>query len=142
MLLIATLIWGVYGYTSMPQRKDPDIPVREAQIICPWPGMTTDKVEQLVTRTIELKVAENTHIKKIESTSRVGLSVITVALDDEGSGHRQAVRRYQISPGSIHTAGGLDHPVLQGTRYAALSSRRQPKVTSEIHFGPDIEKAF
>ena len=35
VLLIATLIWGVYGYTSMPQRKDPDIPVREAQIISP-----------------------------------------------------------------------------------------------------------
>ena len=51
VLLIATLIWGVYGYTSMPQRKDPDIPVREAQIIIPWPGMVTEKVEQLVTRT-------------------------------------------------------------------------------------------
>jgi len=25
VLLIATLIWGVYGYTGMAQRKDPDI---------------------------------------------------------------------------------------------------------------------
>jgi len=83
VLLLAVLLWGYFGYTSMPQRKDPDIPVRQAQIICPWPGMLTDKVEQLVTRKIELKVAENTHIKKIESTSRVGVSVVTVELDEK-----------------------------------------------------------
>jgi multidrug efflux pump subunit AcrB len=83
VLLVAVVFWGVYGYTAMPQRKDPDIAVRQAMIICPWPGMVTDKVEQLVTRKIELKVAENVHIKKIESTTRVGVSVITVELDEK-----------------------------------------------------------
>jgi multidrug efflux pump subunit AcrB len=27
VLLIGTVIWGVYGYLNMPQRKDPDIPL-------------------------------------------------------------------------------------------------------------------
>jgi len=30
VLLITTVTWGWFGYHSMPQRKDPDIPVRVA----------------------------------------------------------------------------------------------------------------
>src|SRR5258708_19840498 len=43
----------------MPQRKDPDIPVRVAVAFCPWPGATARQVEQFVTRPIEDAVAEN-----------------------------------------------------------------------------------
>ena len=38
VLLAGTVLWGVYGYLSMPQRKDPDVPVREAVATCAWPG--------------------------------------------------------------------------------------------------------
>ena len=30
VLLAGVLVWGWFGYKSMPQRKDPDIPVRVA----------------------------------------------------------------------------------------------------------------
>jgi multidrug efflux pump subunit AcrB len=83
MVLIATFVWGVFGYLNMPQRKDPDIPVRVAVAICPWPGVPTEKVEQLVTRKIEEKMAENTTVKKIESTTRVGVSFVYVTLQDD-----------------------------------------------------------
>ncbi len=66
----------------MPQRKDPDIPVRVAVAICSWPGVATEKVEQLVTRKIEEKMAENITVKKIESTTRVGVSFVYVTLQD------------------------------------------------------------
>src|SRR5467141_3072897 len=59
VLLIGVLIWGWFGYHSMPQRKDPDIPVRVAVAFCPWPGATARQVEQFVTRPIEDAVAEN-----------------------------------------------------------------------------------
>src|SRR5712675_1975186 len=51
--------WGWFGYHSMPQRKDPDIPVRVAVAFCSWPGATAQQVEQFVTRPIEDAVAEN-----------------------------------------------------------------------------------
>src|SRR4029453_6533718 len=70
VLLIGTVLWGMYGYTKMPQRKDPDIPVRQALALCPWPGAGAEKIEQLVTRRIEEKVAENVKIDKIESNNR------------------------------------------------------------------------
>src|SRR6266853_1430429 len=59
VLLMGVLVWGLYGYRSMPQRKDPDIPVRVAVAFCPWPGATAQQVEQFVTRPIEDAVAEN-----------------------------------------------------------------------------------
>src|SRR5260370_30651053 len=59
VLLIGVLIWGWFGYHSMPQRKDPDIPVRVAVAFCPWAGATARQVEQFVTRPIEDAIAEN-----------------------------------------------------------------------------------
>src|ERR1700675_294869 len=59
VLLVGVLVWGWFGYHSMPQRKDPDIPVRVAVAFCPWAGATAQQVEQFVTRPIEDAVAEN-----------------------------------------------------------------------------------
>src|SRR6266566_2602691 len=59
VLLMGVLVWGWFGYHSMPQRKDPDIPVRVAVAFCSWPGATAQQVEQFVTRPIEDAVAEN-----------------------------------------------------------------------------------
>src|SRR5207302_3562623 len=59
VLLVGVLVWGWFGYHSMPQRKDPDIPARVAVASCSWPGATAQQVEQFVTRPIEDAVAEN-----------------------------------------------------------------------------------
>src|SRR5690349_16589157 len=80
VLLIGTLLWGGYGYFKMPQRKDPDIPVRQALALCPWPGASAEKIEELVTRRIEEKVAENVKVEKIESNTRTGITAVYVTL--------------------------------------------------------------
>ena len=80
VLLIGTMVWGVYGYFKMPQRKDPDIPVRQALALCPWPGANAEKIEQLVTRRIEEKVAENVKVEKIESNTRTGITAVYITL--------------------------------------------------------------
>lgn len=82
VLLIATLFWGLFGYLSMPQRKDPDLPPLMAVALIPWPGASAQKVGQLVTKKVEEKMAENATVKKIESTSKTGLSVVYVELLD------------------------------------------------------------
>jgi multidrug efflux pump subunit AcrB len=80
VLLIGTILWGFYGYMKMPKRKDPEIPVRIAVAMTPWPGASAEKVEDLVTRKIEARIAENAKVKKVESISRTGLSVVYVEL--------------------------------------------------------------
>jgi multidrug efflux pump subunit AcrB len=82
VLLIATCIWGIYGYIRMPQRKDPEIQVRTAVALAPWPGANAEKVEQLVTKKVEEQIAANAKVTKIESISRTGLAVIYLELDE------------------------------------------------------------
>ena len=89
ILLLATIAMGIYGYSLMPKRKDPNIPVRVASVITQWPGATAQQVEQLVTRPIESTIAENSHIRApmgadfgLKSLSMPGLSIIQVQLAD------------------------------------------------------------
>ncbi|MBU1039610.1 MAG: efflux RND transporter permease subunit [Proteobacteria bacterium] len=83
VLLVAIFIWGAVSYFRMPQRKDPDIPMRVAAVTCSWPGAAADKVEDLVTRRLEERIAENDKVDRIESTTRTGLAVVIIKLHDE-----------------------------------------------------------
>lgn len=83
ILLFAVMLWGYFGYMGMPQRKDPYLAVRVAVALCPWPGMTAEKIEQLVTRKIEKKMAENEQVEKITSTTRTGLAIVFVELREK-----------------------------------------------------------
>jgi len=92
MLLFGVLVWGWFGYHSMPQRKDPDIPVRVAVASCSWPGATAQQVEQFVTRPIEDAVAENKTIHPgtaadygIRSVSIPGYAYVYVQLAEDVS---------------------------------------------------------
>jgi multidrug efflux pump subunit AcrB len=80
--LIGTVLWGIFGYFSMPQRKDPDIPVITAMVITPWPGMDALRVEDRVTRRIEEVVAENSAVDVVRSTTRTGVSYVYVDLKE------------------------------------------------------------
>jgi multidrug efflux pump subunit AcrB len=80
--MIAVLAWGAYAYVEMPQRQDPIIPVVTGVVLTPYPGAEAEKVEQEVTRKIELKVAENPAVEHVKSISRPGISIVYVELFD------------------------------------------------------------
>jgi multidrug efflux pump subunit AcrB len=90
VLLAATILWGVYGYLHMPQRKDPDIPVRVAVATCQWPGVSAEQVEQLVTRPMEQAIAASPNIYSprpddfgIKSMTITGLAIVHVQLAED-----------------------------------------------------------
>src|SRR6202795_100083 len=92
VLLVGVLVWGWFGYHSMPQRKDPDIPVRVAVAFGPWPGATAQQVEQFVTRPIEDAVAENKTLHQgtasdygVRSVSLPGATYVYVQLAENVS---------------------------------------------------------
>lgn len=82
VLLVATLLWGVWAWSAMPQRKDPEIPVRAAAVLVAWPGAPAERVEERITRRVEEAVGGNKWVEKIESVSRTGLSVVTLHLHE------------------------------------------------------------
>src|SRR5258705_9344566 len=97
VMLIAVCLWGFYSYRSMPQRKDPDTPVKIAVAITVWPGAKGEKVEQLITRKGEEKIAQNARVEKIRSISRSNFSVVYVDLDENMPGIHVGKALYDIS---------------------------------------------
>ena len=83
VLLAAVLVWGVFAYLAMPKRKDPQFPVLYAAAVCPWPGASAERIEQLVTRRIEERIAENPRVRKIESTTRGNVAIVILMLDEQ-----------------------------------------------------------
>ena len=82
VLLIATILWGIYGYMAMPKRKDPQLPMHYVVALCPWPGAGAEKIEQQITRRIEEKVAENSKVDQITSIARNGVTVVEVRVQE------------------------------------------------------------
>src|SRR5512141_2289059 len=80
VLLLGTVVWGIFGYRTMPQRKDPEIPPSTAMAVCSWPGVSAEKIEQLVTRKLEAAIAGNPRIEKLTSTTRTSLAVVQFEL--------------------------------------------------------------
>ena len=78
ILLIGVTLWGVYAFQAMPKRKDPDVPVRAAVAVCPWPGVDAEKVEEMVTRKIEAKIAQNSEIHPAGSSTDYGIRSVTL----------------------------------------------------------------
>ncbi|MGH9747624.1 MAG: efflux RND transporter permease subunit [Candidatus Acidiferrales bacterium] len=113
ILLLATFAGGIYGYTQMPKRKDPDIPVRVASVQTQWPGATADQVEQLVTRPIETSIAQNPNIRApmggdfgIKSLSMPGLSIIQVQLADTVSDSKREFSDMNLKLNSLSLPQG------------------------------------
>lgn len=82
VLLLGTVLWGVYGYIRMPKRKDPEFRVTTAAAVCPWPGVPASRIEELVTRKLEQKISENQRVNKLQSSTRGGVAVLIITLED------------------------------------------------------------
>lgn len=69
---------GVWSYWSMPRLEDPTFTIRRAVVITAYPGAAPEKVENLVTDTLEDRIREMGEVETITSQSMTGLSVIYV----------------------------------------------------------------
>ena len=85
-LLILTicliLVWGLFSLQALPRMEDPQPSLWVSQITTRFPGASAERVESLVTETIEQELSEVEGIKYITSTSRLGSSIITVELQE------------------------------------------------------------
>ncbi|MDJ0701352.1 MAG: efflux RND transporter permease subunit, partial [Woeseiaceae bacterium] len=95
LLVLGLTIIFLAGYSAlsnMPRIEDPRITNRYPQIVTILPGASAERVEALVTDPIEDSLRELSEIKKITSTSRSGISIIAVELEDYiGEGENERV---------------------------------------------------
>ena len=85
MVLATVLIMGVASYGSLSRDSMPPYTIRVATVVSSFPGASPERVEQLVTDPVEKVAQELPELKEVTSTSRTGLSVVSVTLKDEVS---------------------------------------------------------
>ncbi len=81
--MLICLIMGPISFFSHPSREDPSITIRSAQVIAQFPGMSAERVENLLTSKIEEKIREIPEVWHVESTSSTGQSLIKVDVRDQ-----------------------------------------------------------
>jgi multidrug efflux pump subunit AcrB len=84
-VLATILILGMVFYQSLSRDSMPPYTVRVATVVSSFPGSSPERVELLVTDKVEKIVQELPELKEVSSTSRSGLSVVTVELKEQVS---------------------------------------------------------
>jgi len=73
---------GATALLTIGRQEDPTITNLFATVVTPYPGADPGRVEALVTEKIEEELREIEEIKEIASTSRTGISVVTIELSE------------------------------------------------------------
>jgi multidrug efflux pump subunit AcrB len=81
--LLVILASGISAYYSMPRAEDPGFTVRVAQVITYLPGASPQRVEELISDRLEEAIQEMPELDVVESTSKTGVSVVAVNIQEQ-----------------------------------------------------------
>lgn len=76
------IVAGLSAISSLPRQEDPSLTHRFDSANTPFPGASAERVEALVTEKIEARLSEIDEIKRFISTSRSGMSSVSIELED------------------------------------------------------------
>ncbi len=79
---VVVLVLGYLSYQSLPRLEDPEFAIKDAVIATPYPGASPEEVEKEVTEKIEKAMQELGQLKRVESYSSRGMSVVKVKIKD------------------------------------------------------------
>jgi len=82
LAIIVILLAGTSALNNLPRIEDPRITTRNALIITGFPGASAERVEALVTKPLEEELRDVEEIKDLVATSRAGISLISIELQD------------------------------------------------------------
>jgi multidrug efflux pump subunit AcrB len=120
--IVILLVAGLSALTTLPRLEDPRIDTRNALIITAYPGASAQRVEALVTDVLEDRLREIYEIKEVKSTSRAGISVITIEtqdwVDNSSNDALFSEIRDVISAASANFPDGVSAPVFDEKRGA------------------------
>ena len=82
VLLGIFMLWGIYSFTQLSIDALPDVTNNQVQVITNSPNLATQEVEQFITYPLETEFKSLQGLVELRSTSRSGLSVITIVFKD------------------------------------------------------------
>ena len=74
--------FGVFSLTQLPIGAVPDITNNQVQVITTSRNLSTQDMEQFITYPVELEMANLPGVVEIRSTSKFGLSVVTIVFEE------------------------------------------------------------
>jgi len=84
LLFIAGIVgFGLYALNNISIGAVPDVTNNQVQVLTTSRNLSTTDIEQFITYPIELELANLPGVKEIRSTSKFGLSVVTVVFEDD-----------------------------------------------------------
>lgn len=114
LLLFAIIVMGLWQYFGFPSQEDPSFTIREAVVTAYYPGMSSERVENLITRQLEEKIREIPEVEIIKSSSKTDLSVIHVTVADKYF-NMQSIwdrLRNKMDEAAQHLPAGTQGPVV------------------------------
>src|SRR5262245_26503360 len=82
------LAGGIVAYRELGRLEDPEFTIKEALVITPYPGASSEEVALEVTNPIETACQQLGQLKRVESESSRGRSVVKVRIADAYDRHR------------------------------------------------------
>ena len=83
LAMFLIVVGGFVAYQRMGRLEDPEFTIKEALIITPYPGASAEEVAQEVTNPIESAVQQLGQLKRVESQSSRGRSVVSAIIKDQ-----------------------------------------------------------
>src|SRR5215468_1959947 len=80
--MVLVLVGGLVAYKNMGRLEDPEFTIKEALIITPYPGASAEEVAKEVTNPIESAVQQLDQLKRVDSESSRGRSVVSAVIQD------------------------------------------------------------
>jgi multidrug efflux pump subunit AcrB len=82
LVILFLIAAGFAALSNQARLEDPSLTNRNATVLTPWPGATPERIEALITEPLERAIREVPEVSTVSSTSRTGLSSISVELED------------------------------------------------------------
>ena len=82
ILMVTILLLGAFSIQRLPKEQFAEVPFYWANIIVPYPGVAAEDVEETVTVPIENQYSDIDKLKRIQSITSEGLSVVRIEFDD------------------------------------------------------------
>ena len=82
LAIIIVMVAGLSAINTLPRLEDPRIDLRYTLVLTFFPGASAERVEALVSDVLEDELRELYEIKRIDSISKAGFSLLTIELQD------------------------------------------------------------
>ncbi len=83
LFMLFIVVLGGVAFASLARQEDPSMAERYARVNTFLPGATAARIESLVSEPLETSLREIPEIKRIYSTSKAGISAISIELMDQ-----------------------------------------------------------